>query len=81
MVNGELFVRGNHAEGLAVLVRQAASGDEDAFAALVHRFQDMAVGYAFAQLGDFQLAEDAAQEAFVQIHCDLAQLRDVLGAA
>ena len=36
-----------------------------AFATIVRRFQDMAVGYAYSRLGDFQLAEDVAQEAFV----------------
>ncbi|MCB0120620.1 MAG: sigma-70 family RNA polymerase sigma factor, partial [Caldilineaceae bacterium] len=63
-------------EELVGLIRQATSGDDQAFAELVQRFQDMAVGYAFAQLGDFHLAEDAAQEAFVQIYRDLAQLRE-----
>ena len=34
----------------------------------------MAVGYAYAILGDFQLAEDAAQQAFVTAYCRLKQL-------
>ncbi|NIR02616.1 MAG: RNA polymerase subunit sigma-24, partial [Gemmatimonadales bacterium] len=38
-------------------------------------FQDMAVGYAYSILGDFHLAEDAAQEAFVQAYLDLRKLR------
>lgn len=62
-------------QDLGVLVRQAADGDAQAFAALVACFQDMAVGYAYGVLGDFQLAEDAAQEAFVQLYRDLPQLR------
>ncbi|MBM3276931.1 MAG: hypothetical protein FJY95_02455 [Candidatus Handelsmanbacteria bacterium] len=49
----------------APLIRRAQTGDHQAYALLVRRFQDMAVGYAYALLGDFHLAEDAAQEAFV----------------
>lgn len=58
------------------VIKQAATGDTQAFATIVHHFQDMAVGYAYAVLGDFHLAEDVAQEAFVQIHRDLIQLRE-----
>ena len=63
-------------EALHLLVVRAQAGDLDAYAALVRRFQDMAVGYSFARLGDFHLAEDAAQEAFLSAFRDLAQLRD-----
>jgi hypothetical protein len=35
----------------------------EAFGEIVTRFQDMAFGCAFAVLGDFYLAEDAAQKA------------------
>ena len=38
---------------------------------LVERFQDMAVGYAYSVLGDFHLAEDAAQEAFLEAYPNL----------
>lgn len=58
------------------LVMQAQTGDRAAFSQLVRRFQDMAVGYAYSILGDFQLAEDAAQEAFVQAYLDLSKLRE-----
>jgi RNA polymerase sigma factor (sigma-70 family) len=61
---------------LESVLQRAATGDADAFGLIVRRFQDMAVGYAFSILGDFQLAEDAAQEAFVQAYQDLWQLRD-----
>ncbi len=49
---------------------QAAYGD------LVSRFQDMAYAYAYSILGDFHLAQDAAQEAFVQAWQDLTDLRE-----
>jgi hypothetical protein len=51
---------------LNVLVLRAQAGDLDAYGIVVRRFQDMAVGYACAVLGDFHLAEDAAQEAFIE---------------
>lgn len=58
------------------IVIDARAGDLDAFAELVARFQDMAVGCALAQLGDAGLAEDAAQDAFLLAQERLAQLRE-----
>lgn len=63
-------------ETVVTLVRQAQSGDAGAFAQLVARFQDMAVGYAYSLLGDWGLAEDAAQEAFLNAYLVLSQLRE-----
>jgi len=57
-------------------VAKARRGDVEAFGAVVRRFQDMAVGYAYSILGDFHLAEDAAQDAFVQAYLDLSTLRE-----
>ena len=54
---------------------KARSGDIDAFACIVREFQDMAVGYAYSVLGDLGLAEDAAQEAFIEAYENLAKLR------
>lgn len=62
------------AEQLKSLVSRAQNGDLDAYAQLVRRFQDMAYGYGYAVLGDFHLAEDAAQEAFIQAYRDLGSL-------
>lgn len=61
---------------VAALVEQSRAGDADAFTVLVRRFQDMAVGYGYALLHDFQLAEDAAQEAFFEAYRSLDQLRE-----
>jgi len=58
-------------------VAKAQAGDVRAFAEVVRRFQDMAVGYAYSILGDFHLAEDAAQDAFVQAYLNLSTLREV----
>ena len=40
----------------------------EAFGQLVNRFQDMAYGCAYAILEDTHLAQDAAQEAFVEAY-------------
>lgn len=57
--------------------RLADTRDErvEAFGQIVRRFQDMACGYAYSILGDFHLAEDAAQEAFVATFRQLNDLR------
>jgi RNA polymerase sigma factor (sigma-70 family) len=68
-------MREKDTQELDSLVRKARGGDMDAFGAVVGRFQDMAVGYAYSILGDFGMAEDAAQEAFVQAYRSLAALR------
>jgi RNA polymerase sigma factor (sigma-70 family) len=60
----------------ADLVSAAQAGDDHAFADLVRLYQDMAVAYATSILGDFHLAEDAAQEAFVEAYRALPALRD-----
>jgi RNA polymerase sigma factor (sigma-70 family) len=61
---------------LEQLVRQAASGDVDAFVGLTWRFQHFAFGSALALVQDFQLAEDVAQEAFVAAWSALPSLAD-----
>lgn len=63
-------------EDLAALVIRARDGNAEAFGAIVRRFQDMAVGYGYALLRDLHLAEDAAQEAFLEAWLCLAKLRE-----
>ena len=68
-------------EEIGALIRIAMSDDcalaqrHEAFSKVVLRFQDMAFGRAHAVLGDFCLAEDAAQEAFIAAWRRLHQLR------
>jgi DNA-directed RNA polymerase specialized sigma24 family protein len=57
-------------EALPTLVRQAQAGDLDAYAAIVQRFQDMAVGFAYSLLGDLHLAE--------AVHSDEVQRAEVI---
>lgn len=66
----------NDKSRIDVLVTRAKSGDASAFDRLVRDFQDMAVGYAVTLLGDFHLAEDAAQEAFLAAHQQIGDLKD-----
>jgi RNA polymerase sigma factor (sigma-70 family) len=63
-------------EEIKALVTRVRMGDQAAFEIIVRRFQDMAVGYGYARLGDIQLAEDAAQEAFINAYDDIGALRD-----
>ncbi len=58
------------------IVERAQRGDPSAFAELVIGFQDLAVGAAFAWLGELELARDATQEAFLEAHLHLGELRD-----
>lgn len=48
---------------------------QEAFCELVRMFQDMAYAAGYAVLGDFCLAEDAAQEAFISAWQKLSQLQ------
>lgn len=63
-------------DSLESLILRAREGDADAYGALVRRFQDMAVGYAYSTLRDFSSAEDAAQEAFLEAYRCLDKLRE-----
>ena len=63
-------------EPLTSLVTRARAGNLAAYGQIVRRFQDMAHGYAYALVGDFHLAQDAAQDAFVEAYRDLAKLRE-----
>ena len=64
-------------EELNALVIRAQSGDMDAFDTIVRRFQDMAVAFAFSQLRDWHLAQDAAQEAFIGAFLNLRNLQSL----
>jgi len=62
----------------AEVVTRIQNGEAERFSELVTSFQDMAVGYAYSILGDFHLAEDAAQEAFFDAYRHLGDLREPL---
>ncbi len=62
-------------EEIKTLIAETIAGNLAAYGEIVRRFQDMAYGYAFSIVGDFHLAEDAAQEAFIQAFRELSKLR------
>ncbi|MBK7404771.1 MAG: sigma-70 family RNA polymerase sigma factor [Phycisphaerales bacterium] len=53
------------------LVEACRRGDSDAFAALVERYHDDLLRFLIRLGGDRQIAEDAFQEAFLQVHLSL----------
>jgi RNA polymerase sigma factor (sigma-70 family) len=67
----------NKARALVVKARDSnatLAEKHQAFCELVGMFQDMAYACAYAVLGDFYLAEDAAQEAFISAWQKISQL-------
>ena len=61
-------------EELTNLVERSRKGDSAAYTQIVYRFQDMAVGYAYSLVGNWQEAEDIAQEAFISAYYTLSKL-------
>jgi RNA polymerase sigma-70 factor (ECF subfamily) len=56
------------------LVAQAVAGDRDAFGTLIRRNQGMVYSLAWHSLGDEGVAEDLAQEVFLELHRALPSL-------
>src|SRR5665811_2015247 len=71
----ELFKRRRLVMNVSELVTKAKMGDVDAFTELVRRYQAMAFGYAYSRIGDFHLAEDAVQQAFIAAWHGLPRLK------
>ncbi len=61
---------------LPATVADAQTGNDEAFARLVSHFQDMAYAWAYGLTSDFHLAQDVAQEAFLDAWLLLPQLRE-----
>ena len=58
------------------LVTAALLGDEEAFAAIVYRYQRLMLSIGYAYLKDYEAAQDMAQEAFTLAYQRLGDLRD-----
>lgn len=61
---------------LETYIRRAQTGDPQAFDAVVRYFRNSALRYAYAKLGDRDLADDAVQESFIQAYAHLPALRE-----
>ena len=57
-------------------VQAALGGDLDSFGRLCARYYSAQMAIAYSVLGDHQLAEDAAQEAFARALVNLRKLKD-----
>ena len=53
---------------LESLITTVQRGDSAAFEQLVRRYQNLVLGYTIGMLGDYGLAEDATQEAFINAY-------------
>ena len=58
------------------LIQRILSGDEIAFASLVRKYQKQVHALAWRKIGDFHIAEDIMQEAFLQVYQKLETLED-----
>lgn len=60
---------------MEMALRQAAQGDQQAFAEIVHEHRSMVFSICWHFLGDRALAEDLAQEVFLQLYRGLAAIQ------
>ena len=58
------------------LVRRVLDGDVETFAAIVERYHGAILATSMQMMGDAELAEDCAQEAFIEGFRSLSNLRD-----
>lgn len=63
-------------EPLVDIVVRAQRGEHEAFEALCERFRDMAFGQAYAVLGDYHAAQDAVQDAYVEMLLHVPKLQE-----
>ena len=58
------------------LIHRVLSGDEEAFTALVRKYQKSVHALAWRKVRDFHIAEEIAQDTFLQAYKNLATLRN-----
>ena len=58
------------------LIQRILEGDDAAFACLVRKYQKRVHALAWRKIGDFHIAEDITQEAFLQVYRKLATLKN-----
>ena len=59
-----------------LLIHKILDGDKEAFATLVNRYQKRVHAIAWRKINDYHIAEDIAQEAFIQVYEKLSSLRN-----
>lgn len=59
-----------------ILVKNALSGDKDAFGKLVEKYSSAVYGLAYHLVGNFSDAQDLAQKTFITAYLKLHQLKD-----
>ncbi len=62
---------------LNAYLRETLSGNTNAFNEVVRRFNEKALRKAYGKIGDYHLAEEAVQEAFLSAYENLASLRNI----
>ena len=50
------------------LILKMKEDDVEAFTLIVKRYQNLALGFAYSQMGDFSKAQDIVQEAFIRFY-------------
>jgi len=60
----------------AALIRRVLAGDETAFTELVNKYQKSVHTLAWRKIGDFHIAEDITQDAFLKVYQSLHTLKD-----
>jgi RNA polymerase sigma-70 factor (ECF subfamily) len=65
----------NYAETETALIEKAQKGDRNAFGELVRHHHPGVVNVVYRMCGDVELAEDAAQDAFIQAWLNLSSFR------
>ena len=60
----------------AELIQDSLTGDENAFAELVRKYQKHVHALAWRKIGDFHVAEEVTQDTFLQVYKKLATLKD-----
>lgn len=58
------------------LIHRVLSGDEEAFTALVRKYQKSVHALAWRKIGDFHIAEEITQDVFLQAHKKLTSLKN-----
>ena len=58
------------------LIQEILSGNDEAFGALVQKHQKGIHTLAWRKVGDFHIAEEIAQDTFIQVYKNLVQLRN-----